>query len=64
MSDKPYAEPLGGSYVVDEATGSARRVGGTEEPKGARPRPVDLDRAAKAQRSSPDEAGPAAKKGK
>lgn len=42
MTDKPYVEPLGGSYVIDPKTGVGKRVAGTEEPKGAiqRPKPA------------------------
>lgn len=42
MTDKPYVEKLGGSYVIDPKTGVGKRVAGTAEPKGAieRPKPA------------------------
>jgi hypothetical protein len=33
MTDKPYEERLGGSYVVDPKSGKAARKEGTEQPQ-------------------------------
>ncbi|MFH1796267.1 MAG: hypothetical protein ABIF45_17395 [Pseudomonadota bacterium] len=60
MTDKPYVEKLGGSYVVDPKTGAEKRVAGTAEPKGALIREQPAAPAA----AEPVSSEPDAKKGK